>query len=189
MDSYLRPVIQTMIRYGVIEGEDEEVYIFGLKSLLIYLVNIFTVIIIGWSMGMLGYGIVMLLAIMLLRSYAGGYHAPNFVSCYILSSLSVVAILYIQKHIVFPNIAAISVLLAADILIWAFAPLPDQNRPLTNNETIVYRKIARIILVAESILALIFIGLENDYGQLLISTICLCAIGFLAYLFKRSRHS
>ena len=87
---------EQMVENGVIDKKDRELYVFGIQTMAILLLNIFTALFIGCMFHMFVPAVVYLIAFASLRTYAGGYHTGNYVSCYILSCISLCIIFFID---------------------------------------------------------------------------------------------
>lgn len=78
-------IVDFMEENGSIQSEYRDVYLFALQTIAVYAFNIGTGVVIGAAFGELLYCMIFLIAFMLLRQEAGGYHAPGWMSCYFLS--------------------------------------------------------------------------------------------------------
>ena len=85
MERFFEKITRALVENGNIREEEEEVYQYALKSMLILGGNILLSLMIGVCMGMPGYCVLFLCMLVPLRSDAGGYHAPNLFICYLLS--------------------------------------------------------------------------------------------------------
>lgn len=88
MERFFEKITRALVENGNIREEEEEVYQYALKSMLILGGNILLSLMIGVCMGMPGYCVLFLCMLVPLRSDAGGYHAPNLFICYLLSFAS-----------------------------------------------------------------------------------------------------
>lgn len=91
---------------------------------------------------------------MLLRSYAGGYHAGTHERCMAASAvttslLCIVIKIMPEDKILLANLIGTFV---SGITIFLFAPVQDQNKPLSEAEKEQYGKFSRRIWVAETLL-------------------------------------
>lgn len=77
---------------------------------------------------------------MVIRSYAGGYHASSTLRCYILTNIAIIVVLSAMKFITFSStfLGCLSVMNSMVILI--LAPVDTENKRLDEIECIHYRK-------------------------------------------------
>lgn len=129
--------------------ENKEILVYGLSSAVELGLNIFSTIIVGAMFGMTIEGIIFLVSFSLLRTYAGGYHARTAGRCYFVSVLVVVAVLLVQRYQMIGTAGYVLLLLVAVPIIWRFTPLEDENKPLDEVETRVYRKKTLYLLALE----------------------------------------
>ena len=92
-------IVDFMEENGSIQSEYRDVYLFALQTIAVYAFNIGTGVVIGAAFGELLYCMIFLIAFMLLRQEAGGYHAPGWMSCYFLScGILVLTLLWIKAE-------------------------------------------------------------------------------------------
>lgn len=128
-------IVDFMEENGSIQSEYRDVYLFALQTIAVYAFNIGTGVVIGAAFGELLYCMIFLIAFMLLRQEAGGYHAPGWMSCYFLScGILVLTLLWIKAEFAYQTCLTIAAALAAGMGIFLFAPLEDKNKPLEEAE-------------------------------------------------------
>lgn len=150
MERFFEKITRALVENGNIREEEEEVYQYALKSMLILGGNILLSLMIGVCMGMPGYCVLFLCMLVPLRSDAGGYHAPNLFICYLLSFASLILTMFWAKETSVFQLAIVSALaLGSLLLIFLFAPLDSKNRPLEGQERKCIRKRARIVVCLE----------------------------------------
>ncbi len=102
MRNIFERIVDFMEENGSIQTEYRDVYIYALQTIVVYLFNIGTGIIIGVFMGEFVYCMIFLTAFIFLREEAGGYHAPGWRSCYFLScGLLVLTLLWIKEEFIY----------------------------------------------------------------------------------------
>lgn len=138
-----------LIEAGSIEKQDKSVYKYGIEMVIAIALNIITVIIIGYAMGMVLECIIFLLFFMPLRSYAGGYHNASFLKCYILSCSIIIGSLLCMKYIqVSVNYIYMLLIICVPCLyIWKKAPIENKNKPLKEEEIKKNRLKTRILIL------------------------------------------
>ncbi len=131
MRNIFERIVDFMEENGSIQTEYRDVYIYALQTIVVYLFNIGTGIIIGVFMGEFVYCMIFLTAFIFLREEAGGYHAPGWRSCYFLScGLLVLTLLWIKEEFIYQTYITMIAALTAGAVIFLFAPLEDKNKPL-----------------------------------------------------------
>ena len=94
-----KKVTNRLLSRNAIKDEDYEIYQYGLEQLLTSILDLLTLLVIGLIMGMIWQGIIFVLSFMLLRKYAGGYHASTPLKCYLLTTLIITVVLSVMKYI------------------------------------------------------------------------------------------
>lgn len=148
-------LMNCVLKLNLIEKEDENLYAYGAELAISYILNLIAIIIIGAVMDMIFYTIAFLIIFIPLKSYSGGYHAPNYLICFIMSCITVVAVLYITKYGYgyVPNNILILIMAFMGMMIYILGPIEDKNKPLTESEYTHFKYKIKIILVAEFIIA------------------------------------
>lgn len=155
MERVLNNFLQKQISYGNLKEDDIEIYYFGLKQSLMFLLHLMTTILIGVVMEEWLEAIVILLVFIPLRTNAGGYHARHRSSCYIFSTLLTILMLWGVKVLGWSTISMLLISIISGFIIWNLSPVEDANKPLCELECRVYRKRARMILLGEIFLMLV----------------------------------
>ncbi len=169
---------------GAIQEKYVELYTVAIESAFAMMINIATTLTISYLLGMWWHGVILFAAFIPLRSYAGGYHARGYISCYLESCTLLTAMLLIIKCIlqggkIIPGIWILFV--AAIAVVFFLAPLADENKPISEKETVVFKRRTRIILVLEGVISLgLGIG-KSQYCYGIIMAVMLSALLLLLY--------
>lgn len=167
---------------------NEEILIYGIKTVFVLLVHILSLIAIGMFMNMMTEGILYILSFMLLRGYTGGYHTNSNMGCYILSCISIVAALYLYKIGVFENIIInVIICIAAGIMIYLYSPMEHKNRPLNHVERRIFRKKSIYVYIVEFIFGILS-GIIGRNCQVIIAAIFINFCAMTGELWHRRIH-
>ena len=137
---------------GTIDTKDRELYVYGIEQGLMILLNLITVILIGFVLGMVWQSVVFMILYFPLRSFAGGFHSRTRLGCYITSVFLITGALISIKHLTLSIPVYIAVLFFVDLVLFLFAPVEDMNKPLDQKEIRIYRKRTRAIVLFEGII-------------------------------------
>ena len=83
----MKGIGKLLLDKGIIEAEDIQIYLYGIKGGITIIVNILTTLLIGWITGKMLEVIIFSLFLASLRSYSGGYHCSTKVGCFWMSSV------------------------------------------------------------------------------------------------------
>lgn len=155
-----KKVTDRLLSRNAIKDEDYEIYQYGLEQLFTSGLDMLTLFVIGLIMGMIWQGIVFVLSFMLLRKYAGGYHASTPLRCYLLTNLVILSVLSVMKYIGISIFIYLGVFIVSSIIIFAFSPVEAVNKELDEVEKIIYRKKTIVIWRIESLLAFLALVLK-----------------------------
>lgn len=165
-----RLLVRKVIRY-----EDYEIYQYGLEQLFTNVLDVMTLLVIGLSMGMIWQGIVFVFSFMLLRKYAGGYHASTPLKCYLLTTLVIIGGLSVMKYIEINAFISLGLLVVSSVVILLFAPVESENKPLDAIERFIYRRRVILIWCMETIIAIIcfVVNMHNIFTSIVFAYVIL----------------
>lgn len=171
-----------------VNQEEQELYRFGYKLLLLQAVNIAVVIAIGLAFSCLKEMVLFLIAYVPLRSYAGGYHAGGPIRCGIISAGMELAVAAVLQIPVTADLLYMALLAAAlcEIIIYVIVPVAAKNKPLTDSQVISFRKKARGILVFESVFMAVMY-LIRSHSIVLVIAMCHILVAGLVLAGKISK--
>ena len=127
--------IEFFVLNDIIKNEDKEIYKYALNIILSSLIHIATVMILGLCFNLLIESLVFYFAYIVIRKFAGGYHANTQLRCFLASVISTLLILGLMKWVLlFDNIIIdflIEVLgLVCTIIIGFLSPSDTDAKPL-----------------------------------------------------------
>lgn len=160
-----RKIVNRLLKNGTICKSDYEIYLFGMEQLLMNVLDIVTVLLIGVMLNMFFHTIFFVVAFMLLRSYAGGYHASTPVRCYLLTTTITIIALSVMKYINFDGFVLFGLYIAASIVILMLAPVESKNKPLDALEIIYYKRKIKLLWGLQSMIALMCGILKFQSGK------------------------
>lgn len=133
------------------DKETLELYEYAIYITLSGLFHVLTVLLLGICFNMLIESVVFYGSFILIRKFAGGYHAKTPTRCYLFSVLVSIAVLCsIRVVYAFYSTNLIICLLSLEMVcvlfIFFVSPLQSDNKPLDIKEKELYKKVARTIV-------------------------------------------
>lgn len=181
MNKISKRIVERLLGKGIIIKSDYDIYLFGIEQLLSIILNLLTTILIGCLFGIVWQAILFVGAFMILRSYAGGYHALTPVRCYILTIVTIIVSLSAIKYFEIDMVVLISLLIMTSVVILVLAPVDTENKPIDEIEYIYYRKKTMIVWGVEVIIALLCVAVDFleemkciVCAQVVLSVVLLC---------------
>lgn len=181
-----------LLRQGVIDSEEQEVYVYSFQALLFGGGYWLTMLAIALMMHKLPESMAFFAAFFLLRSSIGGYHAQSQLRCAILSVVSFGLFLLVVQYLPIAWMKAVSVglMLLASGIIMALAPIDHANRVFRNGERQYYRRRSIILLVTVWAAVIIIHNLGWSKGTLCVSLgASQTALALLAAYLKKRREA
>lgn len=173
-------------RAGVMDKGEEEIVIIGLNRLSnIILDGIFAIICAG-LMGNVVVGIIFELNYIVLRIYAGGYHAKNKIRCFFLTYVSTfICIILIFVIPINKNIMEVTLIILF-LVIAVTTPIYNENKPLNKMEMMVYRRKSVCIAFIEIVICFFLLLFDLDvYARAIYVSILLVVCGIFTELIKK----
>lgn len=162
---------------------------YGLYEYAIYIIlssafHMATVIVLGLVFNLLTESLVFYLSFIVIRKFAGGYHAKTPVRCYLFSFASNIIILCLVKWLSSINTLFIFIFIIFEllcvVLILLISPLDTENNPLTGQEKKMYRMLTSIITILIFIISsLCFFKGYRNIGSSMICGVVMSALVLL----------
>ncbi len=143
-------IVSVLASRSVINKDDAELYDYGFFILLSQLLYFIIALVTGIILKIIPQSVIFYLAFLLIRKYAGGYHASTETRCEIFSTLSIVgSITVVKLSEIYDFKTALLVISAVSaVCIFIFSPLDTPEKPLSQKEFNYFRKISWLILLA-----------------------------------------
>jgi len=157
--------LKKLFENDIIKEEDMEVYEYGLTLLFGTLGKIIGFIIIGLLTGLLKEILVFIIFFSGLRLQAGGYHAKSVLNCFLGSLAAMGIAIFIVKilPVSYQSIFTLFSIIISILLVFLFSPLESENKPLTGEEKLIYRKRSIVTVIIGSILVLFLVKKGENY--------------------------
>lgn len=160
IETIAQTVVRNLVDKNLVLKEDKEIYEYGIKQFLDFLINIVSVGVIGVLFGMIWQSMIFSVAYIPLRRYGGGYHASTPQLCYILSLVLISTSLIIIKYMDINCYIMLVGLICSVILFFLKSPVESKNNLLSKSEINTYRRRVFIILSLESLFTIASAYLE-----------------------------
>lgn len=187
-------ITSQMIKEGLIQVEDEEIYLFGLNRMVGNAITIVSMFLCACVLGRVWEWIIFIIAFKTIREYAGGYHATTRVRCYFMTMGMIILVLSIQNYIRLHSYIALGIWVVCGVVLFCLAPIEAENKPLDEEEKVRYKKKARYIWCTQSLCFIIAIYTQHPdvYENITLASICIavallvqrCKLQIIAYLNK-----
>ena len=168
---------------GYVNGTNKEIICYGIKRLIYVIEDILFSLFCSALLGKMHIGIIYEVAYIIVRIYAGGFHAPQLYQCNILSFgsiiINMILIYYSTLNIMIIN--CIGIIFA--IYISIRAPIESPKKKLSIYEKKIYKKKMIVYVTIELIIMLLF----NYIGEITCAKAICSAMGLVVFglLFKQ----
>ncbi len=178
---------QQLIRYGMIESQEEEIYRYGFEILIYFIVNVLVAFGLGAIFGeWIGTGL-FLGCYCTLRQFTGGYHAKNYLLCTLTFATIYTVTLILIHYLSFLEIRWLIVvgLGLSFYTIYRLAPLEHPNKPLQREEKVYYRKISLMMVFFVMGILICLLPFRKFFSLLLYPVFAVFWIAILLILGKK----
>ncbi|MGN0476821.1 MAG: accessory gene regulator B family protein [Ruminococcus sp.] len=138
-----------------------EVYVYGIKLLVSSLIGMCAISAIGLFTGYFPQAIIYIVALSLIKSFAGGYHADTYLKCNVLSVLSFLFALIMHFPLLKMStsevlITAVLIFCVTLLTIILFSPVEHPNKKIGQGDKKKYKLISIVMLCAEIAVSICF---------------------------------
>ena len=194
MISFLsRSVVRSLIKNDMIEMEKAEVYQYGFEILFSSITTFLIAVLSGVLLHCFTAAMLFFIIFATFRQICGGYHANHYWSCNLLFLLVINAVLVVYRF--FPTDSFTTMhyifLTVSLLIICAYAPVENENKPLSAEQVLLFRKISRIIAILLTMISCLIDIFHNPYVKLIDSTLLAISVSILvvgAFVNKKLSH-
>lgn len=154
-------IVMWLVKQEAIVEEDRELYQYAVFNLLFTIAPLIIVIVIGFFVGGVRQGVVLILPFVCIRKYSGGYHTKHASTCFVASTAILTVSMLASMHIACGLGLDIALVLAMSSLS-VFSPVDSENRRLDAEEQQQYKKVARRIVIIFGMIYIILRLLHQD---------------------------
>lgn len=176
-------LLYCLISERSIRQEDSDIYRFGLECMILKVVHYISYVLIGFLMHSLTGLLISTCTLAPLRSRTGGYHAKSRIGCYFFSCFFVFLICLFNKSTI-PGWIHFSGLFLADIIIYFWTPVENENNPLDSTEKQIFHKQAVSFLCIANFFVLVMLWQNMKAGSYLLNGIVMEAVLLLLGKYK-----
>lgn len=143
-----RHITDKLIRHGRVDSDDRELFEYGIFLVISQIIYALVCIICGIVFKCIAESLVLYVSFNFARKYSGGFHASTELRCFIISSLSILCSVSLIKTFEIKDLRVpfIILLAAASAVIIIFSPLDTDEKPLTEDEKVLFRKKSFLVL-------------------------------------------
>ena len=172
-----------------VDESEKEIINFGISMMITTIISLIVAVVIAALFGMLPAGILLLASIIVLRQYAGGYHAKSQSICAVLSCLIYTACLLCIKHSLINGVIQLVLCVAAILVIFFLAPVDNVNNELSISEKKHLGKKVRISLSLEVLVFVILLVSDNTYWSeiIVVSMIIVATLVLIGFIENKVR--
>lgn len=182
MISFLsRSVVRSLIKNNAIEMKKAEVYQYGFEILFSSITTFLIAVLSGILLHCFTAAMLFFIIFAMFRQICGGYHAKHYWRCNLLFLGVINAVLVVYRF--FPTDRFTTMhyifLLVSLLIICIYAPVENENKPLSAEQVLLFRKISRIIVISLTMISCLINIFHNPYVKLIDSTLLAISISIL----------
>lgn len=148
MDRLIRKVIEFFLRNKAISEEDIEIYEYGLSVLFTDIAAFTVAFVAALFFNIVIQTLLYHVAFIGLRQYAGGYHASTRARCFVASTATWLASMWLVTRTAPLTVLSFAFALVTCFVVWLFAPVEHANNPLGPKQRVRLRRKSRFYSLA-----------------------------------------
>lgn len=158
--AYADKITSYLIKRETIKDEEFEIYSYGFETLIAFIVNIVSILTVGYMLDRFIETLIFLCFYCPIRQFSGGFHAENYRRCLLVFITLYLYNTYFLYKIIHNNKTVLMILITiiSYIGIIYLSPQEHRNNPLSNEERKKYKKI--VIHISSFLLFLSFMGIN-----------------------------
>jgi len=144
LDKTVQRVVSFFVEYGGAKEKDRDLYQYGATIFLSTMVNLVITVVVGFAVGMPLLLLTYFIPFLLIRGFAGGYHAKTFWGCVATSTGVMISVVFLLRFVsvsLYLPLAGLFII-ASGIIIIKLAPVVSSNRRIEVAEHGMMRKYA-----------------------------------------------
>lgn len=164
-----------------LDPSKKAIYEYGIQLSLSTLASMCSIVLLGLLFKNPASAFIFLGVFFFLRLFSGGYHAPTYTRCFLLTNsvyLTVVGTSYWIVHFQLYHLLPV-VVVASCVVVIALSPVRNKHHPLSENTYRKNRKIAVVLAAIESFLFLFLVIWQIFRPYVAISTMSLAAVAVM----------
>lgn len=156
-------VANWLVKTEAISAEDVALYSYAMYSVMFVSIPILLSIAVGMLMNMLLESLLFIAPFVMIRKFSGGFHLKSPTACLFISTGIIVAFLFGIKFVLIHEIYLVPLvcMFVLGLHLFIKSPIDTEERKLSERETIVFGKIARIMVVAFWTVVLILVWFQK----------------------------
>jgi len=155
MTILIKKITRRWSAVGTIDKSDEDVYEYGLELLIYTIINIAVILGSSILVGKLLDSLFLLVVILPLQSFGGGYHAKTHLRCFLIMYIGWWAVIFILPLIT--PISSIIIACTAVFIVFWIAPVAHENVRISVKQKNKMRLLVRITAVLSAIITACFV--------------------------------
>lgn len=143
-------VANWLVKTEAISAEDFALYSYAMYSVMFVSIPLFLSVVVGILMNMPLESLLFIAPFVLIRKFSGGFHLKSPTVCLFVSTGIIAAFLFGIKLVLLHEVYFVPLvcMFILGILLFIKSPIDTEERKLSERETVVFGKIARIMVVA-----------------------------------------
>lgn len=160
----VQKIVDGQIKDGSIDESEKDVYLYGYRMLIELSVNIIASILIAVLFQAYAIVLIFTVAFLLIRGYVGGYHAKTSLGCFCFSVATLLTSIIAVEGVSVLTYGYFFFLLEVIMLpcIFIGTPIPNVNKPITENERVHFNKKVKQIYVIELLVEIVLLSVGRD---------------------------
>lgn len=191
LQNYSAYLTDTLYRHCKLAPEKRPIFQYGFELITSTLYSIVSILLISIILGDVFSALAFLGIFFFLRLYAGGYHAPTYSKCFVLTNIIYLLVYLVSRVFIAYQLTTLAVVitLLSGLLIFVFAPIRNKNHPISKRVYLKNKVIARILVTLETATLTVLIFFKYDFEYISVYIVSLAAVAVMMIIPKIKERS
>lgn len=176
----------TLYQHCKLLPERRPIYQYGFELIISTLCSFCSILLLSILLGDVFSAILFLGIFFFLRLCSGGYHAPTYARCFILTNAVYLSVYFVSRFFLAYQwgIPAVVITVLSGIVIFVFAPIRNKKHPISEGRLYKNKRIARVLVTLEMLTLVTLVWFRFDLVYISVPTISLAAVAVMMIIPK-----
>ena len=160
-------ITKRIYQSGLINFEDFDIYVYGLEVLISTVISFLTVLLVGIILSAALDAVLFLSVLIIVRRFTGGYHSKTFIGCNLSCDMLFLTSWHLSRILTFKLSFVVLIHLSGIVIVSAFAPVENYNKPLSAKKRKTNKKRAIITCSILSAITVVLAIMGSKYHNIL----------------------
>lgn len=191
LHTYATHLTDILYQHCRLDSEKRPIFQYGFELIISTLCAVFSILLISILFGDIYSALAFLGVFYFLRLCAGGYHAPTYNRCFILTNTVYLLVFFISRIIITYGLTELAIMMTflSGIVVFCLAPIRNKKHPLSETTYKKNKIISRVLVTAETLSFIVVTLFNLNVVYLAVPMVSLAAVAVMMIIPKLQERS